>query len=188
MKKEIIISGFGGQGVMSIGKNLAEAGLEEGFYVTWAPSYGPEMRGGTANCSVVLSSKPVGSPVFTYSTELIAMNAPSIDKFGPFVRSGGLVFINSSVVTERFARTDVKTLYVPCEGIAYELGNPKTANMVMLGAYIAATGALKRETIEALISQMFTGAKAKLVPMNIEALHRGMQCADPELDPVPRSA
>lgn len=188
MKKDIIISGFGGQGVMSIGKNLVEAGMAEGYYVTWAPSYGPEMRGGTANCSAILSSKPIGSPVFTYPTELIAMNAPSIDKFGPMVRSGGLVFINSSVVKEEFVRPDVKTVYVPCEGIAYEIGNPKVANMVMLGAYIAATGALKQETIEEMIVHMFTGPKAKLVPMNIEALHRGMKCADPELDPIPQSA
>ena len=177
MKKEIIISGFGGQGVMSIGKNLVEAGMEEGFHVTWAPSYGPEMRGGTANCSVVLSDRPVGSPVFTYPTELIAMNAPSIDKFGPMVLSGGLVFINSSVVSQTFERPDVKTLYVPCEGIAYEVGNPKVANMVMLGAYVAATGALKPETIEAMIHHIFTGPKAKLVPLNLEALKRGMACA-----------
>lgn len=184
MKKEIIISGFGGQGVMSIGKNLVEAGMAEGFHVTWAPSYGPEMRGGTANCSVVLSDRPVGSPVFTHPTELIAMNAPSVDKFGPLVRSGGLVLINSSVVKELFLRPDVQTIYVPCEGIAYEIGNPKVANMVMLGAYIAATGALRQETIEEMIAEMFTGPKAKLVPLNIEALHRGMRCADPDLDEI----
>ena len=177
MKKEIIISGFGGQGVMSIGKNLVEAGMAEGFQVTWAPSYGPEMRGGTANCSVVLSDKPVGSPVFTYPTELIAMNAPSIDKFGPMVLPGGQIFVNSSVTDKKVERDDVKTFYVPCEGIAYEVGNPKVANMVMLGAYVAATGALKPETIEQMIKEMFTGAKAKLVPLNLEALKRGMACA-----------
>lgn len=176
MKKEIIISGFGGQGVMSIGKNLVEAGMDEGFFVTWAPSYGPEMRGGTANCHVVLSSAPVGSPVFTYPTELIAMNAPSIDKFGEKVRSGGLVLINSSVVSQKFEREDVKTVYVPCEDIAYELGNPKVANMVMLGAYIGATGALKKETVEKMIHEMFTGPKAKLIPLNLAALQRGMDC------------
>ena len=176
MKKEIIISGFGGQGVMSIGKNLVEAGMEEGFFVTWAPSYGPEMRGGTANCHVVLSDKPVGSPVFTYPTELIAMNAPSIEKFGPLVQSGGLVFINSSVVSEKFERPDVKTKYVPCEDIAYELGNPKVANMVMLGAYVGATGALKKETVERMIHEIFTGPKAKLIPLNLAALQRGMDC------------
>ena len=185
MKKQIIISGFGGQGVMSIGKNLVEAGLAEGFHVTWAPSYGPEMRGGTANCSVVLSDRPVGSPVFTHPTELIAMNAPSIDKFGAKVVSGGLVLVNSSVVKDEFFRADIRTVYVPCEGIAYEIGNPKVANMVMLGAYVAATGALRRETIEEMIVQMFTGAKAKLVPLNIEALHRGMACASPD---IPQSA
>ena len=178
MKKEIIISGFGGQGVMSIGKNLVEAGMAEGFQVTWAPSYGPEMRGGTANCSVVLSDKPVGSPVFTYPTELIAMNAPSIDKFGPKVISGGLILVNSSVTTAKVDRDDVKVIYVPCEEIAYEVGNPKVANMVMLGAYISATGALKPETIRIMITEMFTGAKAKLVPLNMQALERGMQCAN----------
>lgn len=176
MKKEIIISGFGGQGVMSIGKNLVEAGMAEGLNVTWAPSYGPEMRGGTANCSVVLSDKPVGSPLFSYPTELIAMNAPSIDKFGPKVLSGGLIFINSSVTDQKVAREDVTALYIPCEGIAYEVGNPKVANMVMLGAYVAATGALKPETIRVMIEEMFTGAKAKLVPLNFKALEAGMAC------------
>lgn len=176
MKKEIIISGFGGQGVMSIGKNLVEAGMAEGLNVTWAPSYGPEMRGGTANCSVVLSDKPVGSPVFTFPTELIAMNAPSIDKFAPKVVTGGLVFVNSSVVTEKVTREDVTTYYIPCEGIAYEIGNPKVANMVMLGAYVAATNALKPETIRTMIEEMFTGAKAKLVPLNFKAFDAGMDC------------
>ena len=133
MKKEIVISGFGGQGGLAIGKNLAEAGMAEGLNVTWAPSYGPEMRGGTANCSVVLSDKPVGSPVFANPTELIALNEPS-------------------------------------------LGNPKVSNMVMLGAYVAGTKVLKAETIEKMIQEMFTGAKAKFVPLNIEAFRRGMAC------------
>ena len=186
MKKEIIISGFGGQGVMSIGKNLVEAGMAEGLNVTWAPSYGPEMRGGTANCSVVLSSRRIGSPVFTHPTELIAMNAPSIGKFGPLAVSGGLVLVNSSVVKEPFGRADVRTLYVPCESIAYELGNPKAANMVMLGAYVSATGALQPGTIESMIVHMFTGAKAKLVPLNLEAFRRGMRCGTER--PVPTDA
>ena len=175
MKKEIIISGFGGQGVMSIGKNLVEAGMEEGFFVTWAPSYGPEMRGGTANCHVGLSASPIGAPMFTHPTELIAMNAPSIEKFGDKVRSGGTVLINSSVVKEKFEREDVSTHYVPCEDIAYELGNPKVANMVMLGAYIGATKCLKKETVEKMIHEMFTGPKAKLIPLNLQALERGME-------------
>jgi len=176
MKKEIIISGFGGQGVMSIGKSLVEAGINEGLEVTWAPSYGPEMRGGTANCSVVLSDKPVGSPVFTYPTELIAMNVPSLIKFEPMVKEGGLIFINSSVVSEKVQRTDLKAVYVACDEIAYKVGNPKVGNMVMLGAYVAATGALKPDTIRKMITEMFTGPKAKLVDLNFKALDEGMAC------------
>ncbi len=176
MKKEIIISGFGGQGGLAIGKNLAEAGMAEGLNVTWSPSYGPEMRGGTANCSVVLSDKPVGSPVFAHPTELIALNEPSLEKFEAGVVSGGQVFINSDVVTDKVSRSDLTAYYIPCNTIADEIGNPKVSNMVMLGAYVAGTGILKPETIERMIQEMFTGAKAKFVPLNIEAFRRGCQC------------
>ena len=176
MKKQIIISGFGGQGGLAIGKNLAEAGMAEGLNVTWAPSYGPEMRGGTANCSVVLSDKPVGSPVFAHPTELIALNEPSLEKFEAGVVSGGQVFINSDVVTDKVSRSDLTAYYIPCNTIADEIGNPKVSNMVMLGAYVAGTGILKPETIEQMIQEMFTGAKAKFIPLNIEAFRRGCQC------------
>ena len=176
MKKSVIISGFGGQGALAIGKNLAEAGMTEGLYVTWAPSYGPEMRGGTANCSVVLSDEPIGSPVFNTSTELIALNEPSLAKFESGVLPGGTVFINSSVISEKIHREDLTAYYIPCNAIAVEIGNEKVANMVMLGAYVAATGAVKPETIETMIQEMFAGAKAKFIPLNIEAFHRGMAC------------
>ena len=176
MKKELIISGFGGQGGLAIGKNLVEAGMAEGLNVTWAPSYGPEMRGGTANCSVVLSVKPVGSPVFAHPTDLIALYGPSLEKFEAGVQSGGMVFVNCDVVTETVSRQDVTAYYIPCNRIAVELGNDKVSNMVMLGAYVAATGVLKQETIEEMIREMFTGDKAKLVPLNIQAFHRGMAC------------
>ena len=176
MKKEVIISGFGGQGGLAIGKNLVEAGLAEGLNVTWAPSYGPEMRGGTANCSVVLSDKPVGSPVFNRTTELIALNEPSLAKFEAGVLPGGTVFVNSNVVTDKVAREDLKAYYIPCNEIAEEVGNGKVANMVMLGAYVAATKILKPETIEHMIEEMFAGAKAKFIPLNIEAFRRGMAC------------
>ena len=129
MKKEIVISGFGGQGGLAIGKNLAEAGMAEGLNVTWAPSYGPEMRGGTANCSVVLSDKPVGSPVFAHPTELIALNEPSLVKFEEGVVPGGMVFVNSDVVTDKVSRTDLTAYYIPCSQIADEVGNPKVSNM-----------------------------------------------------------
>ena len=176
MKKEIIISGFGGQGVMAIGKNLVEAGMAEGLEVTWSPSYGPEMRGGTANCHVVLSDRAIGSPLILHPTELIAMNAPSLTKFGPSVVPGGLVLVNSSVVKEKVEREDVRTLYVPCADIAQELGNGKVANMVMLGAYIGATKALKADTLREMIRHKFTGPKAKLVELNLKALDEGLAC------------
>ena len=178
MKREIILSGFGGQGVMSIGKNLAEAGVEEDLEVSWVPSYGPEMRGGTANCMVILSEERIGAPIVEKATEIVVMNRPSLLKFEPAVRPGGIVFINSSIVPDKVSRDDVRAVYVPCDTIAAELGNPKVSNMVMLGAYIGATGALKVETIEKMIHEMFTGKKAKLVPLNLEALKRGIACAE----------
>lgn len=176
MKKEIIISGFGGQGGLAIGKNLAEAGMAEGLNVTWAPSYGPEMRGGTANCTVVLSDKVIGSPIVACPTELIALNEPSLAKFEAGVLPGGAVFVNSDVVTDKVSRPDLTAYYIPCGQIAEEIGNSKVSNMVMLGAYVAQTKILKPETIETMIQEMFTGSKAKLVPLNIEAFRRGMSC------------
>lgn len=176
MKKEIIISGFGGQGGLAIGKNLAVAGMNQGLNVTWSPSYGPEMRGGTANCSVVLSDQPVGSPVFTYPTELIALNEPSLSKFLDKVQPGGSVFINSSVISAQVEREDIQTYYIPCNEIAQELGNTKVSNMVMLGAYVAVTKVLEPDNICAMIEHMFTGTKAKLVPLNLKAFQMGMDC------------
>lgn len=178
MTNEIMIAGFGGQGVMAIGKSLAEAGMKEGKEVSWLPSYGPEMRGGTANCSVVISNDPIVSPIILEPTELIAMNLPSLLKFEPTVVPGGTIFVNSSIITEKVSRTDVKAVYVPCLDIANELGNAKVANMVMLGAYIQAMGNLGVETIKEMLVHMFTGPKAKLVDLNIEALRRGAACVE----------
>ena len=176
MKKELIVAGFGGQGALAIGNNLAEAGMAEGLNVTWAPSYGPEMRGGTANCSVVLSTERVGSPVFARPSELIALNLPSLLKFQDDVQAGGIIFVNSSVIEEKVSRQDVTTYYVPCSEIAEKVGNSKASNMVMLGAYVAATKVVKPETVVEIIKEMFTGAKAKFVPANIAAFEGGMEC------------
>jgi len=176
MTNEIMIAGFGGQGVMAIGKTLAEAGMKENKDVSWLPSYGPEMRGGTANCCVVLTDDAIVSPIVLEPTELIAMNLPSLLKFEPTVKAGGTIFVNSSIIAEKVTRTDVKAVYVPCLEIAQELGNLKVANMVMLGAYIQAMGNLKVETIKEMLVHMFTGPKAKLVDLNIEALARGAAC------------
>ena len=178
MTNEIIISGFGGQGVMAIGKTLTEAGMKEGMEVSWLPSYGPEMRGGTANCSVVLSDESIVSPIVLEPTELIAMNLPSLLKFESLVKPGGTIFVNSSVVDKKVERTDVKAVYVDCIKIADELGNSKVANMVMLGAYIEAMKNLSTETIKEMLVHMFTGPKAKLVDLNIEALKRGAACVE----------
>ena len=167
MTNEIMIAGFGGQGVMAIGKTLAEAGMKEGKDVSWLPSYGPEMRGGTANCCVVISSEPIICPIVLEPTELIAMNLPSLLKFEPTVVPNGTVFVNSSIIQEKVQRTDLRAIYVPCLEIAH---------MVMLGAYIEAMGNLGTETIKEMLVHMFTGPKAKLVDLNIEALRRGAAC------------
>ena len=172
----ILFAGFGGQGVLFAGKVVAYAALIANKQLSWLPSYGPEMRGGTANCSVVLSDKPVGSPVFNTSTELIALNEPSLEKFEAGVLPGGTVFVNSDVVTDKVSRTDLTAYYIPCSQIADEVGNPKVSNMVMLGAYIEAMGNLGTETIKEMLVHMFTGPKAKLVDLNIEALRRGAAC------------
>ena len=172
----ILFAGFGGQGVLFAGKVVAYAALIANKQLSWLPSYGPEMRGGTANCSVVLSDKPVGSPVFAHPTELIALNEPSLAKFESGVLPGGMVFVNSDVVTDKVSRPDLTAYYIPCSKIAEEVGNAKVSNMVMLGAYVAGTKILKPETIEEMIQEMFTGSKAKFVPLNIEAFHRGMAC------------
>lgn len=174
MKHEVILSGFGGQGVMSIGKNLVEAGVAEDLQVSWVPSYGPEMRGGTANCTVILSDERIGSPLVEQPSEIVVMNRAALAKFAPQVRPGGRIFINSSIVPDRIERDDVIVHYVPCDDIARELGNLKVSNMVMLGAYVGATQVLSAETIRAMIYEMFSGPKAKLIPLNIEALRRGI--------------
>ncbi len=176
MINEIIISGFGGQGVMAIGKTLCEAGMKEGKNVSWLPSYGPEMRGGTANCSVVLSEMPIVSPIVLEPTELIAMNLPSLLKFESSVVPNGVVFVNSSIISEKVKRLDVRAIYVPCLEIAQSLGNLKVANMVMLGAYIEAMKNLEIGTIKEMLGHMFAGPKADLVELNIEALKRGALC------------
>ena len=172
----ILLAGFGGQGILFAGKQLTKAGMEAGKNVSWLPSYGPEMRGGTANCCVVISSEPIICPIVLEPTELIAMNLPSLLKFEPSVVPNGTVFVNSSIIQEKVQRPDVRAVYVPCLEIAQDLGNLKVANMVMLGAYIEAMKNLGTETIKEMLIHMFTGPKAKLVDLNIEALRRGAAC------------
>lgn len=176
MTYEVLIAGFGGQGVMAMGKSLAEAGLRQNLNVSWLPSYGPEMRGGTANCSVVLSDEEITTPIVLTGNAVVVMNNPSLDKYESALEPGGLLLINSSVVTKEPVRKDIRTVCVPANDIAQELGNGKVMNMVMLGAFAAATGFLKLDTIQEMIQKMYTGPKAKLVPLNQEALMRGAAC------------
>jgi 2-oxoglutarate ferredoxin oxidoreductase subunit gamma len=140
MIEQVIMAGFGGQGVMSMGQLLAYSGMLEGKNVSWLPSYGPEMRGGTANCNVIVSDDEIGSPIVTEATAVIAMNLPSLDKFEHSVMPGGTLIINSSLIERKCSRTDIDVFYIPANEIADELGNNRVANMVMLGAYLKKTG------------------------------------------------
>ncbi len=178
MKREILVSGVGGQGVMSIGKNLVEAGIEEGHDGSYLPAYGPEMRGGWANCSVIFSDGPIYSPVVDEPDDLIAMTSTAMEQYESAVVPGGIILVNSSIISEKVTRTDVSAYYVPCDEIAIRLGNAKVSNMVMLGAYVAATKVLKAETLETMIEAMFRGPKEKFIPLNKQALHEGMACIE----------
>ena len=174
MQNEVIMAGFGGQGVLLIGKMLAYAGMHEGREVSWLPSYGPEMRGGTANCTVVISDRPVGSPVIRSPRAVVAMNLPSLEKFEPDIRSGGLLLINSSLIDRGTERDDLTVIMVPANEMATELGNPRGANMVALGAYLGATKAVALEHIEEVIRETFA-AKPAVIEVNIEALRKGYE-------------
>jgi 2-oxoglutarate ferredoxin oxidoreductase subunit gamma len=167
-----VIAGFGGQGVMSIGLNLAQAAMLEGKSVTYLPSYGAEVRGGTANCTVVISDDEIASPVASSPEFVIAMNQPSVMRFQNQIQSGGLFFINSSLVEFEIARGDISVVSVPANSIAENLGSPKSANMVMLGAFTRKGGLVSLPSaIEAL--KFILGTKQKLLAVNEKALRAG---------------
>lgn len=172
MTHEIIMAGFGGQGVMLMGQLMTYAGMLENKHVSWIPSYGPEMRGGTANCSVIISNEPVGAPIVTEPTTVVAMNLPSLEKFEPLLQAGGNLIINSSLIEKNAKRSDIKVYRVPSNDIANELGNAKVANMVVLGAVIAATGAVSYDSILKAFAKMFA-KKPELLAVNEQAIRRG---------------
>lgn len=174
LNEKIICAGFGGQGVMSLGQLLTYAGMLEGKEVSWLPSYGPEMRGGTANCSVMISDKMIGSPVITDdATAAIVMNLPSLQKFESNVAKNGMVLVNSSLISKKVSREDVKAYYIPANEIANELGNSKAANMVMLGSYIELASPVAMQTVKDTLKKVFGPSKAHLIPLNEEALDKG---------------
>lgn len=172
MHTEIILAGFGGQGVLLIGKMLAYAAMKMGREVTWMPAYGPEMRGGTCNCTVVLSDRPIGSPISKSPHGLIALNLPSLDKFEDAVRPGGVIVVNTSLINRLPHRTDVTVVAVPANEVAIECGSPKAANMVTLGAYLGASGVVDLDQVKAIVAESFA-AKPKLIEVNHAALSRG---------------
>lgn len=173
---KIFCAGFGGQGVMSMGQLLAYGGLLEGKEVTWCPSYGPEMRGGEANCSVMVSDEPVGSPLIKGdATVAVFMNIAAFHKFMSQVAPGGSVYVNSSLVKEQVPRDDVKAYYLPVNDMAAELGNPKLANIIMLGAMNEAEKIMAPEMIIEAFRKVFGASKEKFIPINQEALKKGAE-------------
>lgn len=185
MEQQVIIAGSGGQGVMLIGKILAHAGMHEGKEVSWLPSYGPEMRGGTSNCTVVVSDEPVGSPLVYRPAAVIAMNQPSIEKFQSSVRPGGLLVVNTSLVHASVSRADLTVISIPANDVAAAAGNPRAANMVALGAYLGATRIVALDTAEAQVREMLA-ARPTIIQSNLEALRRGYQLG--EAASVPEAA
>ncbi|MFP4432043.1 MAG: 2-oxoacid:acceptor oxidoreductase family protein [Spirochaetaceae bacterium] len=178
MIDRIICAGFGGQGVMSMGRLIAYTGMQEGREVSWLPSYGPEMRGGTANCHVLVSDTPIGSPVISKdATAVIAMNLPSVTKFQGELAPGKLLIYNSDLIENVDFRTDIDVLPVPANAIAREVGNPKGANMVMLGAYIGSRGLFSLESVVEALKKVFGPGKAHFIGPNETALRRGIDLA-----------
>lgn len=174
MTQEVIMAGFGGQGIMLMGQLLTYAGMFEGKNVSWIPSYGPEMRGGTANCAVIVSDEPIGSPLVSEPTTVIAMNLPSLDKFESALQPGGKLIINSSLIDRNANRNDITVHKIPANDLALELGNPKVANMIILGALLAATNIVKFDSLSKAFAKIFA-TKISLLAINEQALQRGAE-------------
>jgi len=173
MHQEIIISGFGGQGALFAGQLLAYAAVEAGKHVTWIPSYGPEMRGGTAHCTVVVSDEPIGSPLVRHPTSAIALNLPSFEKYEALIRPDGLLVYNRSLIAATPGRADIRYVAVPANVIAEELGNVRQANVVLLGAYLAVTGLLPLKSVETALDNHLSERQRSFLASNKEALRRG---------------
>lgn len=170
---QILIAGFGGQGILFAGKFLAYKGLLEGLQVSWLPSYGPEMRGGTANCNVILSDDPVGSPIVTDPDVLIAMNLPSLQKYVNDVVPGGQIYVDSTLISEKVERTDVEVYYIPATQMANDAGVPTLANMVMMGHVLQHNPELSFNGTDVTVQKLVPAKKAQLVELNMKALEAG---------------
>lgn len=175
MQKEIIIAGFGGQGVLFAGQVLAYAAMDSGKEVTWIPSYGPEMRGGTANCTVILADEEIGSPLVKYPPLAVVLNLPSFDKYEPLVKAGGVLIVNQSMVDRGPKRTDITEVFVPCNEIAEEIGDRRLLNMVAVGALLRFLPELSLEDVEKALEAHLPARHRNLLPLNFQALRRGYQ-------------
>jgi len=185
MQKEILIAGFGGQGVLFAGQVLAYAGMDTGHEVTWIPSYGPEMRGGTANCTVVIADEEIGSPLVEKPPAVIALNLPSFDKYESLVQPGGVLVINESMVDRKAQRDNITVVYVPGNEIAEACGNRRLLNMVTTGALLAAFPILKLEDVKAALKAHLPAKHQKLIPNNFDAMDKGFTHAKAQLESVP---
>jgi len=175
MTYEIVLAGFGGQGILFLGKMIALAGMIDGKEVSWIPSYGPEMRGGTANCSVVVSDRRIGTPVVNHPNVLVAMNRPSLEKFEPTMQAGGHLLINKTLIEIPHTRTDIDVIYAEITGLAGDIGNPRLANVVALGALVGRVGLVGRSAVVEALTKELAGKKAALLELNLKALEAGMQ-------------
>ena len=173
MLEEIIIAGFGGQGVMSMGQTIAYSAMIEGKHVSWLPSYGPEQRGGTANVSVVVSDREVGSPLVTRPSVAIILNNPSFDKFEPTIRPGGILLCNTSLVTKQSNRDDIQVIEIDATNLAIELGQERIANMILLGALLSLTNLVTIESIIDSLKKVLPERKHHLLDVNRTALEKG---------------
>ena len=176
MQKEVQFAGFGGQGILVSAKLLAKAAMKQGSQVAWVPSYGPEMRGGTAYCTVVISDKIIGSPIIKEPYHLVAMNRPSLEKFAPSVKPGGIILINSTLIPVDSKRKDVDEMIVPVNDLAIEVGNVKCANIIALSAFAARSKLVDMDILRDCIKDEFA-SKAKLIPMNMDAVDKGIEVA-----------
>ena len=177
MQQEIIISGFGGQGTLFAGQLLAYAAMDSGYQVTWIPSYGPEMCGGKARCTVIVSDEEIGSPLVRRPSAAIVLNIPSMEAFEPAIKSGGVLVVNSSLVPQKSERTDINVLYIPASDMAIELGNVRIANVICLGALVQAAGIVSLEAIEQALDAHLPERHRKLLGLNSEALRKGAALA-----------
>ncbi|HEY72602.1 MAG: 2-oxoacid:ferredoxin oxidoreductase subunit gamma [Chloroflexi bacterium] len=173
MQQEIVISGFGGQGTLFAGQLLAYAAMDSGNHVTWFPSYGPEMRGGKARCTVIVAGKEIGAPLVRRPSAAIVLNIPSMEAFEPAIKPGGVLVVNSSLIPQKSERDDIRVIYIPATDMAIELGNARMANVICLSALVEATGVVSLEAVKQALQDHLPERHHKLLGLNYEAMDRG---------------